>query len=339
MKVLKVLVGVILIILAGVWLTLYTPVVTERVVAWKLQQSVKDLRLDRFQIEKQSFVFPNRFIFKDVSWDGTWAKERQVSGSIPFADVRFGEDQMFLNAGGATLRLDDVSVTGAELDLVTDSREEGPTRLKGSVVTGPVRSLSAAILEGISGSLSGDMKQFAVSHMVMRGYGGVIGGQVDITTDPLVYDANLQCAGIEAEALEKINATIFSLIDGQLNGTIRLAGEGRHVSALELDLFLISGGRVKASLLELLTVYVPVLNEVTGLPELVKSGKMFEAQQAALKLKTVEPGLLTGEIRIFSEQLFLNLTVPLNIKYDGTLSALLQEWFEYAHERASGSSR
>ena len=140
------------------------------------------------------------------------------------------------------------------------------------------------------------------------------------------YAAEFAVEDFDVAQLVDVNAQIAAQLDGRVTGSVAWQGGDGTLDALDTDLGMPAGGKMSASLLAALTQYLPQSREKKRLELLIKKGGKLPMELFALTMKSVQARKLTGEIRLRSREINLELNLTQEINTDGTLASLWAYW-------------
>lgn len=218
------------------------------------------------------------------------------------------------------LTLKNVSGT-AELSRTAD----GPV-YKGSFSAGSLSWDKLAVFT-LSGNFLGDAHKADMKDLKGDFYGGKLSGLAGIKSGPLPeYDINISLANADPELLARALGGAFREFSGRLTGSVRLAGQGTRINALNMSWNLPQGGEVSAALLSSVSAYFPPSVEKKRLDKLIRAGEKLAVEVFLFTMRNDAPDHLTGQIGLKSRRANLDLNVTHDISVDARVDSLLRAW-------------
>ena len=97
----------------------------------------------------------------------------------------------------------------------------------------------------------------------------------------------------------------------------------------DTDLTMPSGGKVSASLLAALTQYLPQSREKKRLDVLIRKGGKVALEAFSFTMKGGQAGKFSGDVRLKSREINLELNLTHEINTDGTIDSLFGYWGKF----------
>ncbi len=261
-----------------------------------------------------------------------------------------------VNAKVLTLQAPVVVITGLQTVLAADRRilvaAQGMTVRYDLGQAKEVRADLTMDRQGISGPLTAiagswdklraeDVSTFLIVNATgvelravkLSAYGGRITGKVFIDLSPEkkpgTYTAELFTEGLDVARLADINPEIPAQLNGSVTGTVKVEGNAALLSTIDTDLTMPSGGKVSASLLAALTQYLPQSREKKRLDVLIRKGGKVALEAFSFTMKGGQAGKFSGDVRLKSREINLELNLTHEINTDGTIDSLFGYWGKF----------
>ncbi|MEI8012786.1 MAG: hypothetical protein WCI27_09980 [Candidatus Omnitrophota bacterium] len=157
----------------------------------------------------------------------------------------------------------------------------------------------------------------------MQAYGGRVTGQAVVRTGQLpAYTGEIFVEGCDMARLSDINRELADQLNGAVTGSVKLAGDAVAIKAVDADLMIPAGGKISASLLGALTQYLPQSREKKRLDLLIRNGGKLAMELFSFTMKGGPQGKFSGELKLRSREINLELNIVHDINTDGTLASL-----------------
>ncbi len=309
--------SVVLLVVSALQTPWLTREACSRALAGRPGVVMKELRIGR-----QSFSLPGRLELKDVRIElgingkpliletpgvivtglqSVWGRERRILVSLEHAHGVY-------DAG-------DAREAGLQLTLAGDTLSGSVTAQEAVWDNIRARAVSAFII--IKGA---EIEWRAVK---LQAYGGRVTGQAVVHLGPsLTYAAEIFVEGCDVAQLAELNRELADQLNGVMTGAVKLAGGIGTVDTLDVDLTMPAGGQVSAALLAALTQYLPRSREKKRLDFLIRNGGKLAMELFSFTMKGGAKGKFTGELRLRSREVNLELNLAHEINTDGTLASL-----------------
>lgn len=325
-------------VLAGCAAVLWIGVVSVLNTTWLTVSVVRNMLasrpgivLRRVHIDHQHFSLPGRLVLYDVDLafeiNGKMltaqAPQVVLTGLQTWGD---SDRRILVAAQGIMARYDPGGVKNARVDL-TMARDgmSGPViAAEGNWDKLRVRDVSLFLHVNASG--------VELRAVKLAAYGGHITGKVFVDTakkSALRYAADFFVEGLDVSRLAEINPDIESSLNGVVEGTVKVAGDAASVRTMDTDLAMPMGGKISAALLSALIQYLPQSREKKRLELLIRKGEKVALEAFSFTMKGAEAGKFSGDIRLRSREINLELNLEHEINTDGTVSSLLEYWEKF----------
>jgi hypothetical protein len=293
-----------------------------------VKKYLKNVELKSFQVQKQTFQFPNALVLEGVRFtlkrDGKtfffdvpkatihqvvdfWKEGRQLKGFIRGGNMicEFGEVKNFdLNAVLALgnkmfLRFDGV-FRASSMDLLKYHAEEFFARVKG------------------------DTQQLQISEIFAKAYGGQCQGQISLGYHPVLnYLVWLEMTGLEPRELEKVHKRFFAQFEGLMDGTARLGGTLNSIDVIAVDIVMPRGGALKAGLMRRLSALMADLEAKAAVDWLAANEGKFPVDKATVHIQNGFNNKIVLLFNLENAEQHLYVKESLDINLKGGLAALI----------------
>ena len=320
---------VVLFILAGsalnaTWLT--------ETVATRVLSSTKGVVVKRVHVETQQFSLPGRLELRKVDLvlevNGKSMTLQAPQVLLTGLQTFYSSDRRILLAAQSILvRYDLGQAKDLKVDLTMD--HEG--------VTGPLTAVEInwdkLRAKDVSAFLMLKPSGVELRAAKLAAYEGRVTGSFILPLTPSgaagVYTIEMFMEGVDVARLAEVNPEIAAQLSGSVAGTVKLEGDARSLRHVDADLSMPSGGKMSASLLGALTQYLPQSREKKRLDVLILKGGKVALEGFVFSMKGGKDGKFSGEIRLRSHEINLELNLQHEINTDGTIDALLGYWDKF----------
>ncbi|MBF0485838.1 MAG: hypothetical protein HQL16_04915 [Candidatus Omnitrophica bacterium] len=299
-----------------------------------LRSALKEVKLTEVVVTRQHFTMPGEVEFTGVRLL-LMIKGKPLTINVPHCHVT-GLQTFFSNEPRVFITVKDAAAqfppgearnVGAELSF-------SMTADKKFVLSGPVSAQEASWdrfkAAQVSFFLAGAPERWEFRAIKASAYGGGLAGKAQVVFSQVpAYDVELFLSDMLTTELSKINLQISEQLGGKIGGAVHVTGNGEKMSSLATDLSMPGGGKMSASLLGVLTQYIPQSREKKMLDDLIKVGGLLDVEVLSFSMKSDSPRHLSGEVHILSKAINVELNITNDINTDGTLESLLSYWQAY----------
>jgi hypothetical protein len=320
------------------WSAVNIPWLSEFVVG-KVLRASPGIRVEHVHIERQQFSLPGRLELQGVDL-GLKINGKSFSLKAPqvmltgLQTMLSSDRRMRVTAEGVTARYDLGQAKEAKADLTMLLSPNHSTDPDRDGVSGPLTAVEVnwdkLRAKDVSVFLIVNKSGVELRAMKLTAYKGKITGKTFIQTAPVkqagIYTVELLLEGLDVAQLAEVNPEIAVQLNGLVTGTVKLVGDPRSLRTVDTDLVMPLGGKMSASLLGALTQYLPQSREKQRLDLLIRKGGKIVMEAFSLTMKGGEAGKFSGDVRLKSREVNLELNLTHEINTDGTIDSLLGYW-------------
>ncbi len=323
-----ILVLLVCILASAVYFVLMTPYFTPRLAHWLLARNYPQLRIGSVSLDGQEYDFPGRLTFKGLKGvaqaeDQVYTLEIESLDTEGLLTAWRSRNQLNLNVQGARLQSEEFFFEGlaGDLSVITDKG-------KISSLTGEIKCATARAdlyeFQNIRFVLQDGEEQVALENFTAESYGALFMGEILLEYPPsLSYSIQMEFKGLEVARLRALNPELPLQIEGVFAGTVNVKGRGIDLEKLDLNVHVVEKGKIRASLLNFVTQYIPPSQQREYLEKMVASGGKVSMEEASVDLESVSSDKLTALIKLFSRELNLKQNFVIDINSDGKITSLL----------------
>ena len=297
-----------------------------RMVIRRALESGQGVVVKGVHIDRQRFSLPGHLELEGVKLglevnSKPFLFEAQQVSVTGLQSIFSAERRILVNAEGILARYDAGEAHEARVELAV--ARDG---VIGSVMV-PALRWDKLRVQDVFGFLVVNSSGVELRAMKFQMCGGNVTGKVIVHSgEKMQYAAEFAVEDFDVAQLVDVNAQIAAQLDGRVTGSVAWQGGDGTLDALDTDLGMPAGGKMSASLLAALTQYLPQSREKKRLELLIKKGGKLPMELFALTMKSVQARKLTGEIRLRSREINLELNLTQEINTDGTLASLWAYW-------------
>ncbi|MBL8012841.1 MAG: hypothetical protein JNN05_03240 [Candidatus Omnitrophica bacterium] len=281
---------------------------------------------------------------------------------IPLGELQLSNVLLTVSSQDVRWAISVINVQVQDLHRILFSRIKVPVRIEGiSIVQGPVlintgnaqcefdfanRSLmswrariSAEHLQlqkyqmtRLSAQVDGAKQVITIKDFTADVYEGFIkaGGTVQLVK-PLGYKALVQFKGVNLDLLYGINNAVYQQIQGVMDAELSFEGRGNYLQVRSFTVNMIKNVKLRAALLQFVVPYIPPTQDLAEFQELIRKDLKVSVEKADLNLKNSENQKLMGAIHLGVRKVNLDLNLPIDILFDGSLISLMQWYQRFVH--------
>ena len=324
----------ILLLLAGIfYVTVYTTTVSKWLIKQLVAQNLPDYKIQSLTIKSQDFHFPRELKCNDLK-TVLKSKNDRYDLSAEHVTLDWLHD-LVLAHNGIALTVEGFNLNSSNIKLHSLGLKTAIRFGQGTIqaIDGTMKSADVDLysfkMTDLTTRLEGAAAVLKFKDFLARGYDGQIKGEITVHYQPdVTFAVDIKLAGLDLKQLEKFNQSIFSNLEGKLYGNIRIEGDPKNLSSLEVDAKVVEEGKVRASVLKFFTQYLPNTQQKAEFDSLVKTNGKLPFEKATFQLKNLDQHNLSGLLAMSSKTINLDLNVPLDIKIDGKWDSLIRWWQE-----------
>ncbi|MDP2653003.1 MAG: hypothetical protein Q8Q08_03120 [Candidatus Omnitrophota bacterium] len=247
---------ILLAIVAGVlYFLLNSPWLLSKIIPSMAAKYLPAFPLQTFTIGDQEYKAPDTIVLKNVKalvkyknglWDEFLAEEVTIYDffAIPKLPHKFRADIRGIRMEGPGR-----SGEGLTVKILLTAKQGDIARAEGVVYGGPF-TWEGYRFDRLQGRIDADYTKIQILEAVVEAYGGEGKGQVLVerTPDP-AYIFWFEFSRLRPESLTAVNRGVFSLLQGAIDGSVRLKGRPSRMEFLTITAQLAAGGTVQPELI------------------------------------------------------------------------------------------
>ncbi|HOY09409.1 MAG TPA: hypothetical protein PLB05_04965 [Candidatus Omnitrophota bacterium] len=319
---LSVLGGVFFLLVHSTWFFNYFgPVYIKR-------QLKEEYSLEKFNVNRQKFSFPETFVLQDVQVSFT--KEDKTC-EIAVKEITLYEFFTYLK------KKENIKVMVKGLSLTYDRLVLKDLNMKGllffqgrhlsqlnGIFAGQRLDVSAYHVENFEGQLRGVRNRIQLTDLVADAYGGLVKGQIVMESNPqLNYIIWLELADLKPELLTGTGQPLFSQLRGDLSGAMRLIWAAQQVNLLAVNLQFNKGGLILPGLAEKILAFDGNAVAKTQLSSMRAPDGSVKVGQGKMRLQNADEYRFSLEYALIDEGQGFKLREQQVIPIPGGISRLL----------------
>jgi hypothetical protein len=285
----------------------------------------------QLKIERQKFSFPAQLSLEGIKCVVQVGQETYAVQLKSLAWALGGDEP------SVKLDIQDISFTsslammrGGQARIEFDLKEGRRESLKGEVSALSMNLLGYHATD-IYAAIVGQGDELRGENLKASFYGGTIKGQILLDSQPnFPYSIHLEFTHVDLKALEDVNQSVFSKLQGDLQGRIEARGDRGGINLINSSLEVPSGGQLKASLLRHLINYIPQSAQKNELETLMTVDGDVPFEAASLHVKNLSREKLMMDIDLSSQQFNLKLDVQLEVNIEGGFGRFFHFWKEFS---------
>ncbi|MFH1359806.1 MAG: hypothetical protein ABIJ41_02070 [Candidatus Omnitrophota bacterium] len=292
----------------------------------------KEITIRKFTITKQTYDFPKKLTFQNVS---LLFDREQEAYSLDFKTIElsglfgliFKNHPVALQAEGGLFETSAFCLEGLEVNLKTTDTKvwKGPVLIKKAKASGFEAT-------NISGNAEVQSQKAVVSDIKGSSYRGKVTGRLTVHFAPDVrYEADIAFQDLDTHEMESINPSLFSQVRGQIYGTILIRGPAGGLETIQMNMQLGEGAELLAGVLQPLLKHIPKSTQRKEIQAAIKEGRMIGINDAALTLGNSDDKTVSTEILLKSKALNIDVDVKIDVNIEGGLQNLLKTVLQFYH--------
>lgn len=313
---------------AGVYRALNSVKFTPWIIKKIVHKNFPQVTIDAIQVGAQRFRFPNEFTFSGIK---AAIRQDKVSYKVEARELRAEglltawRPKNDLKVDLKAFQLD--SDIGAIQDLFTTAYVE--------MADGQIRNLTGTVQfrEGRFGVyvvndaacvLGHQDKKLFFKNVTAQAYGSKLNGEISLEYPPsLFYSVQIVFQDLDISRLKAVNADLPKQVEGVFSGAVAMSGRQADLQNLDLETHVVRDGKIRASLLNFVTQYMPSSKEREYLDKALESNGKVNVETGSVQLKSLSKNKLTALVKLFSKELNLDQNFVIDINSDGKLTTLL----------------
>lgn len=316
--------------LGGMMLLLNTTWISMMSIPQYLGKNFPAMKIESLKVERQTFLPPNALELHNIAltveqYGITYEiliPKATVDDLVNYLKL---QKQVALSLQGADIRWGNGAVEGLNIKLRTDARKPGQVQADG-ILSGKSFRFARYQLNEFTGRVRGTEKKWQVFDLSAKGYGGTFTGQIDVQFSPLDYIFYLEFSGLNGKGLATLGESFFSMIHGEVEGTLRMIGNETEFTLLAVNMEMPKGGTLDAPLMRRVAEEYADSQQKEVILSGLQSSSSFPVEKAILNLHSTNDlrSVCSFHIENKAQNLFLIRSV--NMKLDkGFRHFLLQE--------------
>ena len=241
-------------LLAGAfYYVFYTPDLILKAVPSVAEKYLKDMTITKLHIGGQSFEYPEVLKLFKVTAEIEWKNEQYQFAAQELDIHNFQtfwrtKKQAIVSVAGATLQQKNFGMTNGFVDATLNFEGDVLASYTGILKSGDL-SLNPYQLSGTQAKFEGSHKGYKITEIKTQAYGGQAKGDIKVERKPHHTEiVSIEFVGLKSRELETLNKPIFSQIDGDFTGTMRLTRVDQQIQVLAILAEMRKGGIMEKAL-------------------------------------------------------------------------------------------
>lgn len=321
----------------GAFWALNSTDIFEVVIPLRLNPLLKGTRILEMNIERQSFIWPGRFEFEDVSvtfWEGGERRpfalrKLQIDG----IDRLFSSGPIEAKLTGLNLQTSVFKVNEVDGAVTLSLNKDHSLHSIAGELTAASVDYQTLLVEYLRSDIAGDDRRIHFKDFLANFNGGVVRGEILLDYAPkLSYSIKLNFNDVDLSRLEKTHSAIFSYVQGVVEGDIQIEGDAGSFSSIIGRFDTSGGGQIKAFLLKHLLEYLPAHSaERSRLETIIRQGGYVKLEVADGQINSADEEHLNIRLHLFSQAHNLDITYPVDVYVEGGIIHM----FDFLHTIAN----
>lgn len=249
-------------LLAGVFYYIcYTPALIQRAAPAFIEKHIPEVSLRSLRIGGQSLAYPEVLKLYDIQAEVEWQNEIY---HIEIAEFNFLNFQTFIRVQqqalfefvGLNIERKNFKVVGAALNLTVNLDTKGFKNCEivtsnGEVMIPPYR------VTRVQTKIQASREGFKIPEFQGQAYGGWVKGSVDVTFVKKTSEVvRMEFKDFKSLELEDVNKALFSQLQGDVNGTLRLTRLDGLIQVFAIMAEMPKGGSMSMALTKKISSYM-----------------------------------------------------------------------------------
>ena len=223
----------VLILGAGLYAGVNTPLASEWLIRRSILQNVKGAQIQSLVISRQRFYPPGQLILTDIQLvlkkdDDTLRLNirRLILGELE--NLWRAQPTIKLNLTGLNWELSDIKIQNLSLTSVLTLQHQ-TSYLIVAEAESPQMDLYSYKINDAAFQIVGNRQNFKLKNITAQAYDGRVEGEITLKYNPApTYSMDLKLMHIDLSRLKEANPSVFSQVDGKADGTLSIEGRGRE---------------------------------------------------------------------------------------------------------------
>ncbi|MFA5260189.1 MAG: hypothetical protein WC450_03050 [Candidatus Omnitrophota bacterium] len=293
-----------------------------------IARQLKEYSLEMFKVKSQKFSFPETFVLQDVQ---VLLTKEDKSCEMTVKEITLYEfftylkkkENIKLMVKGLNLKYDRLVLNDLNMKGLLFFQGRHFSQLNG-IFAGRRIELSPYHAENFEGQLRGVRNRIQLTDLVADAYGGMVKGQVVLEFNPqLNYILWLELANFKPELLTGTQQPLFSHLQGELSGAMRLIWEAQQVNLLAVNLQFNKGGVILPDLVEKILAFDGNTAAKTQLSSMRSPDGRLKVDQGKMRLQNAGEYRFTLEYSLVDEGQGFKLREQQDIPVRAGISRLL----------------
>ena len=289
---------------------------------------LKEYSLETFHVNSQKFSFPETFVLQDVTLS-LFKENKTCEMTIKeltlyeFLTYLKKKENIKVMVKGLNLKCDRLTLSNLNVKGLLFFQGHHFTQLNG-IFAGQRIEISPYHVDNFEGQLRGGRKRIQLTDFVADAYGGLVKGQIVMEYNPqLNYIFWLEVANLKPELLKETQQVLFTQLQGDLSGAMRLIWESQQMNLMALNLQFTQGGLIHPDLVESILAFEGNTAAKTQLNTMRSADGSLKVDQGKMRLQNAGEYRLTLEYSIVDERQGFKLKEEQEIPVRAGISRLL----------------
>ncbi len=255
-----------------------------------IEKNYPNVDLVSFKVESQQFKYPETFVLKDVTITmGEYEATKQLTIKeltlYDFLTYLKKRENIKLMVKGLKLTYDQLEINNLNLKALLFFQGPHFTQLSG-IFAGYEAAFSSFRVQNFEGQIHGTRHRIQLTDLVADAYGGLMRGQVIMDFKPEInYIFWLEGQNFKPHLLTEVNQPLFSQLNGDLSGAMRLIWGSQQVNLLALNMQFNRGGIIGSGLVKTILGFKGNEGSKGHLKAILSSDGSLAVDQAKMRLQ------------------------------------------------------
>jgi len=297
---------------------LYTPALVLKNVPAFAERYLKDATITSLNIGGQSFEYPEVLKLFKVSADVEWKNENYQISIQELAILNFQtflrtKKQFIIGASGLTVQKKNFGLQNGAVDATINFEGDVVSSYAGMLKDGAL-NLNPYQLSGAQAKFEGNKEGFKISDISTQAYGGSVKGNIKMELKPhRTETVSVEFSGLKSQELETLNKAIFSQLNGQFTGTLRLTRVDEQIQVLAILAEMRKGGTIEKGLCKKILSYMTDEENRYAVETLIEGKDKLNFDNAEFRILNVSQNLAGVTVTLMNKKDNFRIHETINI--------------------------
>lgn len=315
---------------------LCSPFLMQLTLKFLIQKNLKGYSVDELTVGRQQWIFPgdlqlSHVVLKVSSKDVRWSIQVLSLRGRNIHRILFAQAKVPVQMKGIDISKGPIVVSEANTQCEFDFLNRSLTTWRADIVTDHLQ-VQKYQMTRVSAQINGTKQNIRIKDFDADLYEGHMQADLNLQLlKPIRYQVLARLTGINVDLLRGVNDVLYDQIQGIMDAEVSLDGHGNHLQINSIAVNMTKNAQIRASLLKFVTPYIPPTQNLSEFEELIRKDLKVPVEKADLSLQSVADQKLVGAIHLGVQKINLDLNLPIDILFDGSLINLMQWYQRFIH--------